>query len=260
MNKEYTYQDGKVRVIDESGKESSPIPYSENLNQILVQENTIEIIENKIAEISEEKREVTKDKKSALIEVFIPYTSVSAGLSIIPLLTKYCIVGGGKISAGVANETILKLFGDISINQLLFLILGPIFAIYGGIFTLNFIARYKKIKRKEKGLEKQLDYLQKQTILEKNRLEQLKDTNEEIWETNTNYRIVKIDDSKTLEEIKNKLKLYYDLGYRIKRYSKLLERGKLEQKLRKYYSNEEVKIIRDRLLDEEGPALTLSQK
>ena len=50
MNKEYTYLDGKVIVEDENGKKRVT-EYSDKLDEILVQENLIEVMENKLSEV-----------------------------------------------------------------------------------------------------------------------------------------------------------------------------------------------------------------
>lgn len=53
MNKEYTYIDGKVIISYENGKKT-PVDYYDNLDEILIQENLIETIENKILLLEKE--------------------------------------------------------------------------------------------------------------------------------------------------------------------------------------------------------------
>lgn len=53
MNKEYTYLDGKAIISDENGKQSL-IEYFDNLDYILVQENIIETMENRIAKLEKD--------------------------------------------------------------------------------------------------------------------------------------------------------------------------------------------------------------
>ena len=52
MNKEYTYIDGKVIVEDTEGNKKQ-VEYSDKLDEILVQENLIENMEDRILELEE---------------------------------------------------------------------------------------------------------------------------------------------------------------------------------------------------------------
>lgn len=49
MNSSYTYINGKAIIFDENGNQV-PINYYNNLDDVLVQENVVETIENKIKE------------------------------------------------------------------------------------------------------------------------------------------------------------------------------------------------------------------
>lgn len=47
MNKNYIINDGKVIVIDEDGN-NKIVEYTDNINEVLAQENLVEYIENEI--------------------------------------------------------------------------------------------------------------------------------------------------------------------------------------------------------------------
>lgn len=51
MNVSYTYIDGKAIIFDENGNQV-PVEYYDNLDDILIQENIVETIENRINELS----------------------------------------------------------------------------------------------------------------------------------------------------------------------------------------------------------------
>ena len=62
MNKECVYVDGKVIVEDENGNKRIT-EYSDNLEEILAQENLIETMENKIQELDKELGNTKEDNK-----------------------------------------------------------------------------------------------------------------------------------------------------------------------------------------------------
>ena len=66
MNKNYIYNNGTVTVIDENGN-VRPVEYSDNLEEILIQENLIEEMENEFKEL-----EKVDKKTKRYIPNFVP--------------------------------------------------------------------------------------------------------------------------------------------------------------------------------------------
>lgn len=62
MNKEYTYIDGKVIVEDTEGNKRQ-VEYTDNLDEILVEENRIEMLDNKIKTLEEESMKYNNNSK-----------------------------------------------------------------------------------------------------------------------------------------------------------------------------------------------------
>ena len=56
MNKEYTYINGKVIISDENGNKTQS-EYYDNLDEVLVKENIIETMEDKIEELKKSSKQ-----------------------------------------------------------------------------------------------------------------------------------------------------------------------------------------------------------
>ena len=128
--------------------------------------------------------------------------------------------------------------------------------IIAGLVSVNeaeFYSRYKEAKGKENGINSELEYLKKQIVLEKQKLEELKKDKSRDKE-DKRFRIVKVDDKPRLDILQSRLKLYYDLGYNGKKYYKYLLKRKLDKKLKKYYNEEEIELAKE-YLEEKGPTL-----
>ena len=50
-----------------------------------------------------------------------------------------------------------------------------------------------------------------------------------------------------LLKLRDNLRVYYGCGYNIDKYQKYLQNGKLERKLAKYYTEEEIELIKNYL-------------
>ena len=75
MNKEYTYIDGKVIISDENDNKTQS-DYYDNLDEVLVQENLIETMEEKIQELEKESQSYKKSNKKHYIPVIFPMVAL----------------------------------------------------------------------------------------------------------------------------------------------------------------------------------------
>lgn len=219
MNKEYIYNGGNITVIDENGS-ARPVEYSDNLEEILIQENIIEDIENKITKLEQDLKNNKENNRP-----YIPYIVPSAILGLI--ITKIVANPLLGIDATLMVDTI---FGTINNSTL---IIGVVGALMLPLTTIMEILSYKKNKHWKKSRRAEVaeyEYLQKEIKIQKDKLEELKKD-----KTKTNniseFRVEKVNDSERLNSLKSWIILYSNLGYSIEEYYKLLKKGELEEQL-----------------------------
>ena len=87
MNKEYTYIDGKVIVEDTEGNKKQ-VEYSDKLDEILVQENLIENMEDRILELEEASQYYKKNNEKHYIPIMLLIGWSTSGLPVLVLLAK----------------------------------------------------------------------------------------------------------------------------------------------------------------------------
>lgn len=227
MNVAYTYIDGKVIILNEKGKQI-PIEYYDNLDKVLVQENIIEIIEERIHKLEANK---LKTKKR-----FIP---TNIFISIIVWL----------ITVQFITVNIYSFLNTIEMNLITLIAATTL----GIVFDCQEYRHYKNGIKKEMANTCELDFLKKQLVEEKQKLETLKKEKSKEKEDPT-FRVVVVNDVEKLKQLKHSLELYRKLGYDLKKLYKYLENGTLEEKLNKSYSNDEIQLAKQ-FLEENGPKL-----
>ena len=245
MNTEYTYIDGKVIVSDEYGNKT-PIEYYDNLDRVLIQENVIETIENRIKELTQEKDSYNIKKLNKRYHLFYAYVCI-AGTFICPLII-WPLTGTNPY---LVNE--ITKFGEI--NQ------GLLWAAYSAGVALplgatltwaEYTSRKDKIKNL-KGIDSELEFLKLQLEKEKTYLNKLKNDKHRENE-NTEFRSEKVNDLDELRNLRNYMSLYYDLGSNNKKYYKYYIQGKLDKKLQKEYGDIGVEEAK-KYFEEKGPTL-----
>ena len=236
MNKEYAYIDGKAIIVDEKGEQTKS-EYYDNLDEILVQENLIEDMENKIKQLEKDidaYKEINKKHHFPFMLLAVILAIVLGNLVILSVDPKQFM------------ETVDFSFGKVNLVLLLNSVISTISIPLGAIFDSMFYQQYKDAKNEEKGINSDLDYLKKQIIIEKQKLEKLqkdKKKNEE----GKKFGVVVVDDKAKSEELKNNLDFYYNLGYNENKYFKYYQLGRLNDKLQKYYNDTEIKKVEDYL-------------
>lgn len=243
MNKEYTYIDGKVIVRDEYGIQKQ-MDYYDNLKDVLLLENTINWISEKVSELEEEKEKYS-NKHKHFIPWFLPITIVMSFA--IPLVV-----------AGISNIDYLDASRAIPIkdalmaSQCIAIISCPL-SILGDIGSY---IDYRKAKRTEKGIDSELEFLKE--VLERSKEEmKVLQENKTRDKENKKFRTEKIEKVKQ-NNLESRLDVYFDLGYNGDKLYQYYSKGKLNKKLSRYYSNYDIEFIKT-YVEEKGPTLVKSK-
>lgn len=250
MNKEYTYIEGKVVISDEHDSKTQR-DYYDNLDKVLVQENLIETMEKTIEELEEESKSYQKKNSKHYIPIIFPTTLLMTTVgspAIVNLLT----------STNLFITKVDTVFGQIS--QAMAVTIPMVTCIFplGAMLEFSMYCQYKDSLKKEKGIDSKLTFLREQVKIEKEKLKELKQEKSKIQE-NTEFRTVKVNDTQQLETLNNYLELYYDLGYNGEKYYQYYQQGKLEKKLKKYYSDSGVQLAKE-YIEENGYSLVLRKR
>lgn len=220
MNKEYFYKEGKVVVIDENNNEKL-VDCCDNLDDILIQENLIETMEKEIKILEEDcSKYKKKNKFLKFFTFFSPY--------IIGTLILFFIINNALGTNTFVNT---MLFGALKFKTLFTIITSILFVELESLLSLEFYLEEKKLEQNQKGKETQLEYLRKDLIESKEKLQELrKDTtsNREKEE----FSVKKVDSKEELKKIYQLLLFYYRLGYNEEQYFKCYRQGKLSEGLK----------------------------
>ncbi len=245
MNKEYTYIDGKVIVSDENGNKV-PMEYYDNLDEVLIQENLIETIEDKISYLENESNSYKKNNKKHYIPFVLP-------MSILILVFGVPALYSGLNNTNAYVSTINTIFG--SMNEAVFSIgLCSITVLpLVSLFELDGYKKHRERLKEEKGVNSELDFLKEQLIKEKEHLIKLQNDKKRDNE-NKEFRVVEVNDLERLRNFRSHMNLFYDLGYNGEKYYKYLQEGKLETKLSKHYTELGIGVAKE-YLEEKGPTL-----
>lgn len=244
MNKSYIYIDGKVIVTDDNGVKE-PVEYYDNIDEVLVQENLVETMEERIQELEELSEKYKKINKGHYFPVTLPIAALMAIIA--PLLVNF-------LSDGTAFTTpVNTAFG--SINALIFYSICalPGLLIFSWALESMFYLEYKGEIKEEKGINSELEFLKKQIELEREHLETLKQEKTRANES-TEFREVEVNDVQQIGDLKGISNLYFNLGYDDKKLYRLYRKGQLDKKLAKDYNEDEIELAKE-YLEEKGPIL-----
>ena len=241
MNKGYILIDGKAMVSDENGNYKE-MDYKDNIDEILVEENVIEKMNDKIEKLEN----ILKNKKER--KRFIP-------ISLIDLLLAYIAMSAVVFALFGTNpfvSNIDTIFGSVK-EFYVYLVAISVVAIPAfGIGFIKEYVDYKDDRAKYNALKIELDFLKSKIEKEKVKLETLRNA-----ETKSNnlkgVTSSKVDDKEALEESKRYFELYRDLGFNLDKFNKYYKRGVLEDKLSKF--DEEFATITKEYYEENGPKL-----
>jgi len=236
MNKEYNYVDDKVIVKNQNG-EVSIREYSDNINEILEQENLVEIIDERLSALSKESDKFKSKRK------FVPlalYSTLFGLALIIPLMM--------GIYSGINPYliTVDTIYGPIN-GVLLMTAFCSIFAIPLSTF-LTYIdySNYKKRNNHKNAIDTEIEYLTLKLDKETNKLNEL-NNDKNVSNHSINTYINQINDLETLRKLRSYTEMYYDLGYNEKKYLKYLNKGTLQKDLNIYYNDEQIESAKEYL-------------
>lgn len=237
MNKECIYVDGKVVVIDENGNKRIT-ENSDKINEILVQENVIETMEKRIKELEKELGETEEDRH------YIPDLTIGLILSFVVANTIL-----GRISPVITNTIFGPMNHTFMTSSLIVALILPL----ASLMDWSYYKQYKNSKKERQGNISEYEYLKKQLVIEKDKLEELKNEQTITSETQE-FKVEKVDDLERLKVLRSWFNLYNDLGYNLETFYKYYEQGKLDEKLRKYYTETGIEAAKE-YVSEQGPKL-----
>lgn len=245
MNKEYTYIDGKVIIKDENG-EQKPGEYYDNLDKVLVQENVIETMEDRIKVLETESEKYKKENKKRFIPIIFPLFAIA------PALMPVLLFLFGDF--GIFVTTVETVFGVM--NKALFytILFSFLYLPLSVVALIQEYSEHKVSRKKAKGVTSELEFLRKQLVDEKQILDELKNDKTKNNE-NEEFRVVEVNDIDKLRMLKQFLELSYNLGYNEDKYFRYYQNGELENKLKKFCNEEEIQLAND-YFQEKGPILT----
>lgn len=243
MNKEYIYNGGNVTVIDENGI-ARPIEYCDNLAKILIQENLIEDIENRISKL-----ELNLKNNKENDRPYIPYIVPSAILGLI--VTKILANPLLEIDTTLMVDTI---FGTMNNGSLIIGILGALILPPTIIMEILSYKQDKHWKKSRRSDVAEYEYLKKEVVIQKAKLEELKQDKTKTTEI-SGFKVEKVNDLETLNALKSWITLYSNLGYSIEEYYKLYGKGKLEEQLTSMGYTELACERAKEYIEEKGPTL-----
>lgn len=237
MNKQYTYIDGNVIIVDDKDNTKKD-EYYDNLDKVLVQENVIETMENKYQELTKQGTRKPNNK------IYIPSTFLTCvpiatfGIPTVFLLPEFRTLFTeifNKINCPIDPTIVIGLFsGGVS-----------------SAFSMAVEVKMYKGYKKENGIDSQIEFLQRQIPIEKEDLENLKSVRTRENE-NTKFRTIKVDDSQQLKALNSCLDLFFDLGYNGNKYYQYYQQGKLDRKLQKSYTDTGIQLAKE-YFEEKGP-------
>lgn len=244
MNKEYIYLDGKVIVEDEKGNKKLT-DYQDNIHKILVQENLIETMENRIKKLEKELENNKENNKP-----YIPY--------LVPAVILALIAAKIIIDPLLGNDTVIMvdtIFGTMNNTTLVIGIVGTLTLPLATIMEIFSYQRDKHHKKSRRADVAEYEYLQKQVETEREILEKLK-KNKERNNESSGFKSFNVSDKGQLEALKSWLILYRNLGFDIERYCKLYQKGQLEETLTEEGYNDIAYNCAKEFVEEKGPTLT----
>lgn len=197
MNKEYMYVNGKV-VVEDDKQNKRLEEYSDNLDEILVQENLIENLEENIKKLELQDKCFLKIKNKkryiswSFITIFIFLSTI------FPVYVNFLI----KLSGATWDK------GSMIAYALCFIIGMGLIA----LIEVQDFQRFKHTKKCVKGIEKQLEYARKELVLAKEKLVNLNNA-KTVKKESSEVNVIKVNDIEKLTELQENLEMFFNLGY-----------------------------------------------
>lgn len=231
MNKSYSYVNNKA-VINLYDGNTIETEYYDNIEEMLSRENLIEHLNNEIINSKEEINELTKNENYPPKEV-----PILIGLStVIPFVIYYYAV---KHSYCLDKNALIELISKIYKNIELRIIIPAGIS----ISAINYLNYIDKIKEKN-GLYKRIEIIKEILKKQKEEFIKIKEEKKKYQET-AYFKDRKVNSWSLDKEEKLKMNTYYDIGYNEQKYQNYYINNKLDTKLKKDHSKEEIDIIKE---------------
>ena len=235
MNKEYKYIDGKIVVKNDEGHEII-YDYSRNIKEILIKENLIEMIENKIKSLVESND--TSDKQSNYYKPCIA-----------PYVTLMTVLGSPIFSFLYGNHDIFTNYINTrfgTMNEALWhsLVVSGTFLPLTLFLESLFYKEFKEKLKYKNATESEIYFLEQIKQYNKIELELLKEEQRDnVYPED--LEVVKLNNLEILYLLKDKIEKYYNFGYNLNKYINYYNNGFLEDILEnENYSNEDIEIAK----------------
>lgn len=208
MNKNYVNINGSVFVMNDDNTYRHT-NYSSELEMILKQENLVEEINNKIEEL----REKTKAHK---VEKFVPVTAIV-----------------GVVGFPIGFYLTERYFSTSQINLPMAIFETSLIIALVALASVGEYSVYKEKVKKHKCMKAEIQYLKKRLIEEQALLEKYHKLQK--FSSDVNAQVI---DDDNLEKLDVDTALIGEIGSDLKKYYKLLRRGKLDKALQKKFGND----------------------
>lgn len=245
MNKEYFYIDENIIVEDENGNKILR-ENTNNIEEILKQENVIEILENKLKELEEmlSSYKISKKKK------FFPWATITVIIGGI-VMTYIC---SNIFYPGITIDTI---FGTIDKSVAIASLVIPLSIPLSTFVDLIYYHDYKESLKEEKGIENEINFVKQELQKSREVLFNLENEQKMVHEE-SKFKTTKIDNLALLKKLKGDLELLHTLGYNENKYIKYYLKGTIDDILKlDNYNDEQIEMAHSYLEDR---AKTLTKK
>ena len=230
--------ENKICIVEDENGNKKEVEYSDNLENILIQENVIESLNNKkeILQKNIDKNTVLKNQKK---KYHNKLKKVLVGLNLFTPISIYLICNNIGCS-----EIILKNFNGLSLTSLI-----TAFSFSSTLLLSNVINQFdrlhiKAIENKLHGGIASLEYVNKDLEKQKENLSKL--NNEKTYNNkNINERVLTVDSSEKLEVQRQYLELYYFCGFYYNNLLKKYRKGNLRKKMADPYNEEGLDAIEE---------------
>ena len=229
MNKDYTYIDGKAIIRDENDNQVLT-DYYDNIGEVLAQENVVENIEERI-KIIEDKIKFIENWNTKNIKKKYYFILLCTILIIVFGVPAIFYLFG---NIGVYTNIIKTSFGPMNEALMYIAIFSAFFVTSVSIAELSFCKIYKNILKERDGLNIELEFLKKQIVKEREKLNLL--SREKVSsKKDYSFKSFTVNDTEKMQELDKSSNLYFDLGFNMDKYYGYYRKGKLSAKLRKSY-------------------------
>ncbi len=220
----------KVLVTNENGKQRIVENY-DNINEILIEENVIESIQNKVNELEEKNKKYEKINKKRYIPIMV-IISIFVTKVIFPMFF------------GAIDLNNFTFYNDvIQFDEMCLLLNFSTISLATGLDIGTFI-QHKKNQKKEKGIKSELEYLNKCLKKEQKKMQKMFDKGKRL-ENSKRFCNFTVRSSDKIDDINRYLEFYYNIGYNSDKYYNYYLNGNMEEILQKKYTDEDSILVNE---------------